>query len=174
MPDAVGNLFKTQHRNDRQYGPAGQLLVAQTPQGWIQYKYDPEGNLIEKLEPDGRLWRYEWNGAGMLTKVVRPDGSDPHQLIDLGPGRYSQMIWSPSPTGWPLLVGFYGEDQPKTLHYVAGDGQVPAYLGAFSWGPIWSPDGSRLVFGYNQRLDPDNFVYQSDFCVFEVQPDFWP
>src|SRR5690606_28303418 len=34
-----------------------------------------EGNLVEKQEPSGGRWRYEWNGAGMLSKVVRPDGS---------------------------------------------------------------------------------------------------
>jgi len=76
MPDAVGNLFKTEHRNDRQYGPAGQLLAAQTSAGWVQYKYDREGNLIEKLEPSGRRWRYEWKGCSRLSKVVRPDGSE--------------------------------------------------------------------------------------------------
>jgi RHS repeat-associated protein len=76
MPDAIGNLFKTEQRTDRQYGPAGQLLAAETPQGWIRYQYDPEGNLVEKLEPNGRLWRYEWNGTGMLVKVVRPDDSE--------------------------------------------------------------------------------------------------
>jgi YD repeat-containing protein len=31
MPDAVGNLFKTQERSDRRYGAAGQLLAARTP-----------------------------------------------------------------------------------------------------------------------------------------------
>ncbi len=75
MPDAVGNLFRTEHRADRKYGPAGQLLVSSTPRGDTHYRYDPEGNLIEKREPEGRSWYYEWNGAGMLAKVVRPDGS---------------------------------------------------------------------------------------------------
>ncbi len=75
MPDAVGNLFRTEHRGDRKYGPAGQLLVASTPRGDVHYAYDPEGDLIEKHEPDGRTWRYEWNGSGMLAKVTRPDGS---------------------------------------------------------------------------------------------------
>lgn len=124
--------------------------------------WSPDGEWLAVPAEVGGLW------------LVRPDGSDPHELIDLGPGRYSQLIWSPSPGGWPLLVGFYGEGQPKTLHYVAGDGQVPGYLGAFSWGPIWSPDGSRMALGYNQQLDPDEFIYQSDFCVFDVQTDFWP
>jgi RHS repeat-associated protein len=74
MPDAVGNLFRTQERTDRKYGPAGQLLEARTAQGITRYEYDPEGNLVRKVEADGGTWAYEWNGAGMLTRVVRPDG----------------------------------------------------------------------------------------------------
>ena len=55
MPDAVGNLFKREGRNDRVYGPAGQLLAQSTMRGEIHYAYDPEGNLIEKREPGGRV-----------------------------------------------------------------------------------------------------------------------
>src|SRR6185312_11257908 len=83
MPDAVGNLFRTRDRTDRKYGPAGQLLEARREDGGLTtYDYDPEGNLIRKtehaLEPEAapRVWRYEWNGAGMLARVVRPDGED--------------------------------------------------------------------------------------------------
>ncbi|MEY4512966.1 MAG: hypothetical protein RLZZ450_5088 [Pseudomonadota bacterium] len=75
VPDAVGNLFRTEQRGDREYGPAGQLLVSYTSHGETRYAYDPEGNLVEKHESDGRVWRYEWNAAGMLGKVTRPDGS---------------------------------------------------------------------------------------------------
>lgn len=70
MPDAVGNLFRTKDQKDRKYGPAGQLLEA----NGTRYEYDPEGNLIQKTEPGGSVWRYEWNAAGMLRRVVRPDG----------------------------------------------------------------------------------------------------
>jgi RHS repeat-associated protein len=76
VPDAVGNLFKARDQMDRQYGPVGQLLAANTARGRITYHYDVEGNLVEKVEPSGRRWGYEWNVAGMLVKVVRPDGSE--------------------------------------------------------------------------------------------------
>ncbi|WP_116127012.1 DUF6531 domain-containing protein [Lewinella sp. IMCC34183] len=70
MPDAVGNLFRTANRGDRKYGPAGQLLEADG----TQFRYDPEGNLIEKIRPDGDRWTYAWNAAGMLARLRRPDG----------------------------------------------------------------------------------------------------
>ena len=41
--------------------------------GITKYEYDPEGNLTARILPDGSAWTYEWNGAGMLAKVVRPD-----------------------------------------------------------------------------------------------------
>lgn len=83
MPDAVGNLFRTRDRSDRKYGPAGQLLEARREDGGLTtYDYDPEGNLIRKTEHavqaggEPRVWRYEWNGAGMLARVVRPDAEE--------------------------------------------------------------------------------------------------
>ena len=76
MPDAVGNLFRRPDRRDREYGPAGQLLSQTDERGTTRYAYDVEGNLVEKREPGGRIWRYEWNGAGMMAKVTRPDGTE--------------------------------------------------------------------------------------------------
>ena len=76
MPDTVGNLFRRSDRADRQYGPAGQLLSKTDERGTTHYSYDAEGNLVEKHEPTGRTWRYAWNGAGMLAKVTRPDGTE--------------------------------------------------------------------------------------------------
>jgi RHS repeat-associated protein len=76
LPDAVGNLFKREDRKDRRYGSAGQLLEAHGPRGFTRYRYDAEGNLIEKQEPGGCIWSYAWNAAGMLTKVTRPDGRE--------------------------------------------------------------------------------------------------
>ena len=82
MPDAVGNLFRTEARTDRKYGPAGQLLESHEPDGRVvTYGYDPEGNLVRKVETAAggapqRVWTYAWNGAGMLAKVIRPDGDE--------------------------------------------------------------------------------------------------
>lgn len=76
MPDAVGNLFKTTQQKDREYGPAGQLLATHSAKGTTRYEYDAEGNLIRKTDPGDRIWRYEWNGAGMMAKVIRPDGKE--------------------------------------------------------------------------------------------------
>lgn len=68
-PDEVGNLYSTTNRKDRDYGRAGQLLKA----NGTRYKYDREGNLIEKRGEEERDWMYEWNASGMLAKVIRPD-----------------------------------------------------------------------------------------------------
>jgi RHS repeat-associated protein len=89
MPDAVGNLFRTENRTDREYGPAGQLLWAQGPKGVTRYEYDGEGNLARKAEPDGGEWRYEWDAAGMLVKVVRPDGG----VVEYGYDALGRRVW---------------------------------------------------------------------------------
>lgn len=82
MPDAVGNLFRTADRSDRKYGPAGQLLESRDHRGTTRYEYDPEGSLIRKTEPGGGVWFYQWNDAGMLTRVTRPDGHSVEFVYD--------------------------------------------------------------------------------------------
>lgn len=69
-PDAAGNLYRTPERSDRAYGPGGVLQRADM----VQYVYDADGNLIERVQPDGEVWAYRWDGAGQLREVVRPDG----------------------------------------------------------------------------------------------------
>jgi YD repeat-containing protein len=60
QPDAVSNLFTTAERRERQYGSAGQLLVA----NGTAYAYDELGNLMRKTLPTGQQWAYGWNAAG--------------------------------------------------------------------------------------------------------------
>jgi RHS repeat-associated protein len=71
-PDRSGNLFERLDRKDRKYKRGGQLLKTEN---W-EYKYDKEGNLIRKKDKHGAKWRYEWNDAGMLAKVKRPDARE--------------------------------------------------------------------------------------------------
>ena len=76
MPDAVGNLFRTEARSDRVYGAAGEVLGDSSARGTTRYAYDPEGNLVAKQHSDGQTWQYAWSGAGTLACVTRPDGSE--------------------------------------------------------------------------------------------------
>ena len=97
LPDAVGNLFTTKARQDRQYGPAGQLLEARG----TKYEYDAAGNLSKKVTKQGEEWHYAWNSAGHLAEVVRPDGGVVRFTYDaLGrrvsksyQGRVTRWLW---------------------------------------------------------------------------------
>ncbi|WP_158961953.1 DUF6531 domain-containing protein [Myroides fluvii] len=68
--DASGNLYRQLNCKDSVY-VKNRLQETNT----AQYKYDKEGFLIEKEEKyTGKKWKYEWNGAGMLSQVLLPDG----------------------------------------------------------------------------------------------------
>ncbi|MEO8179090.1 MAG: glycohydrolase toxin TNT-related protein [Deltaproteobacteria bacterium] len=108
LPDAVGNLFKTRDRSDRKYGPAGQLIEATDARGTTHWAYDPEGNLIQKLEPDGKRWSYRWNLTGMLVEVQRPDGD--------------VVAFTYDPLGRRISKTFRG----KTTHWI-WDANVPLH-----------------------------------------------
>jgi RHS repeat-associated protein len=87
-PDAVGNLFKSIDRKDRVYAKDGQLKKAN---GW-EYNYDAEGNLIEKKHIGGDIWRYQWNDAGMLIGVIRPDKAEISFTYDVIGRRLSKQF----------------------------------------------------------------------------------
>jgi RHS repeat-associated protein len=69
-PDPAGNLFRAPDRSDRIYGRGGVLKKADG----VSYVHDADGNMIEKVLPDGQKWAYQWDGAGQLREVIRPDG----------------------------------------------------------------------------------------------------
>ena len=68
--DPAGNLFRSNDKTDRHYGPGG---VIQQANG-TQYTVDPDGFLTKKVLSDGATWHYQWSPQGELTQVVRPDG----------------------------------------------------------------------------------------------------
>lgn len=72
IPDRVGNLFDSPELRGRTYGIGGRL----EKQGDWKFKYDSLGNLVKKSQFWGDRWKYEWNSAGMLSKVIRPDGEE--------------------------------------------------------------------------------------------------
>ncbi|PUA40529.1 hypothetical protein C8Z91_03450 [Paenibacillus elgii] len=72
MADNVGNLYSSGQKTDRTYGAGGQLLEF----NGTKYSYDEEGNLTEKIDPDGTHWCYQYYGNNMMSKVIRPDGQE--------------------------------------------------------------------------------------------------
>jgi RHS repeat-associated protein len=96
-PDAVGNVFRSAARDDRVYAKGGRLEEA----GGVRYVHDADGQLVEKVLPDGRSWKYAWDLAGQLVEVTRPDGQRVSFAYDaLGrrvrktfAGRATRYVW---------------------------------------------------------------------------------
>lgn len=162
LPDAVGNLFKTKNQRDREYGPAGQLLAKHDKQGTTRYQYDAEGNLIAKQEPNGKMWRYSWNGAGFLQQVIRPDDTCVSFLYD-ALGRRIRKTYQGKITHWfwdgnnPLHE--WGESvltdiKPKNTPHYAADisaATTPELTPMQAQGP---PKSSPITWVF----DPESFA----------------
>jgi RHS repeat-associated protein len=114
--DAVGNVYRTSDRSDRRYSSGGLLLESDG----VRYAYDSDGQLVEKVLPNGGRWRYAWDDAGQLREVLRPDGRritfayDPlgrrtRKQID---GRVIKYVW----------------DEDELLHEVDVDGLQATWL----------------------------------------------
>ena len=117
VPDAVGNLYRTQERTDRKYGAGGRLLETED----TKYHYDEEGNLAAKVSGKGEVWRYLWNSNGSLKEVIRPD----HRKVEFeydALGRRTAKIFNRQVTRWvwdgntPLHEWSYPlEDRPEII-----------------------------------------------------------
>ncbi|MEK4425961.1 RHS repeat domain-containing protein [Solibacillus sp. FSL K6-1523] len=70
--DDVGNLYETKDKKDRVYG-AGSRLLETTD---AKFSYDKEGNLVQKVEKNGDTWTYEYNGSGMMSRVIKQDQTE--------------------------------------------------------------------------------------------------
>jgi RHS repeat-associated protein len=94
--DDIGNLYETEDRSDRKYGPGGKLLESKKH----LYKYDEEGNLISKTDKQTRKkWNYEWCANGMLQKVIRPDSKEVAFKYD-ALGRRTEKCFNKTITRW--------------------------------------------------------------------------
>ncbi|RLB45612.1 MAG: hypothetical protein DRI90_28270 [Deltaproteobacteria bacterium] len=72
--DPRGNLHETDPGAPaRVYGKGNRLLQ----KGNTAYQWDDDGRLVEKRikkdSADDEVWRYRWDGAGLLHEVERPD-----------------------------------------------------------------------------------------------------
>lgn len=187
--EMVQLTFSQQAYNVRQaWSPDGnQIAYVQAPEYsaagdlWVM---DADGSnpqrIFEGVQEGGNVaWGPTGDWLAVPTEVgglwlLRPDGSEAHQVAGLGPGQYNDVDWSTSPSGWPLFFKFYDPDGRASLHYLSSDGTVPAYYGNLSWSPSWSADGRWSSFGYVEEVDPANQTYRSELCVLGAQPDFWP
>jgi RHS repeat-associated protein len=144
MPDAVGNLFRTRDRSDREYGRAGQILQARHDNGdTTKYEYDAEGYLSRKIElSDGAEapFAFEWNGCGMLVRMTRADGESATYTYDAF-GRRLSKTFQDRTTSW-LWIGHVPVHEWDSCP-AKSDVDPPAAGGTTTW--IFEPDSSTPV-----------------------------
>lgn len=100
--DDIGNLFSSVSGDDREYGRAGELLKRTDKDGVTTYRYDADGNLDQRTDPDGGQWHYHFDATGSLVQVDRPDGTavamtyDPlgRRLTKNHAGCCTHWVWS--------------------------------------------------------------------------------
>ncbi|WP_304608632.1 RHS repeat-associated core domain-containing protein [Hyalangium versicolor] len=131
--DIVGNLFQKSDLSDRRYGRGGVLLESDG----TQFRHDADGYLIEKREPGDLIWRYAWNGAGLLQEVQRPDGARVRFAYDAFCRRVSKSV---------VRLDSQGAEHVEHHTRFVWDGQVPLH-------EISNAAGTTHWF-----FEPENFV----------------
>jgi RHS repeat-associated protein len=73
-----GNVYSSASNSERHYGAGGQLLKYD---GW-RCKYNDNGEMVEKTNTDGTVWKYCYHPSGLMEKVIRPDGKEVKFVYD--------------------------------------------------------------------------------------------
>ncbi len=98
--DAAGNLHEADSGAEaRKYGRGNRLLR----KGETEYRWDDDGRLVEKrtLDPGSgkmAIWRYSWDGAGLMRSAEGPDGIRVDFTYDPFARRVLKRVTKPSPT----------------------------------------------------------------------------
>ncbi|MBZ5709404.1 DUF6531 domain-containing protein [Nannocystis pusilla] len=179
-PDVLGNVYRSEDRSDRHYGPGGRLELSHGPNGSVRHEYDADGNLVVKHGPKG-TWRYHWNDRGQLVRVDRPDGDcveftyDPlgRRISKRYRGKLTRWVWDGHV---PLHEWVEDErhdaarepDDPPDQEPIADDEREAAVRAH----PIHGPPADALI---TWVFDPDSFVPAAKFVggrCFSIVTDF--
>jgi len=86
--DDVGQVYETRSKIDRKYDKGGQLILSKHR----KYIYNDCGDLVEKIEANGEIWKYIYHFCGLLQKVIRPDGKSVTFTYDALARRISKVF----------------------------------------------------------------------------------
>jgi len=153
-------------------GPSASPVAAApppaTPAATVTPTATPEPNPFAIL--DGEPWIvYSW-GPGSGLSLMRPDGSDAHEIAPDLPGVAEHPDWSPD--GKLIAVNPMVREGVFEIWTVKADGADPQkVLGCEAapcvevGGPAWSPDGRQMVIG---RVSNATGSYKDDHLTLEV------
>ncbi|EYF08101.1 DUF6531 domain-containing protein [Chondromyces apiculatus] len=131
-PDRIGNIYRAQDQRDRTYSDGGILRGA----GETRYTHDLDGNLTQKVLPDGATWSYSYNAAGCLKEVERPDGTRVTFAYD-ALGRRVSKRWGENEVWWLW-------DRHVPLHEISTRAEPITWLfEPESFAPIAKIEGDR-------------------------------
>lgn len=189
--DAAGRLVETLDREGRRwrfgYGADGLLADEDGPLGARRYHRGALGRL-ERLDEDGAVTTYAYDGAGRRVRAARSDGSARRwswdalgtlvavedvdaagavRRIDLALDAFGRpyrvdgdaVVWDAARTGRPLAVG-----AERFLHL---EGRAAVATAAVSWADApadpWGSDGIRRAhLGFRDELAVDDLVWMGE------------
>ena len=123
--------------------------------------WSPDSKQVAFVGSDGDFW----GTNRRAVFVVNADGSDPVRITEWGD--IITVQWSPD--GQLLAMTMAGPTGRREIVTVRPDGSdlmpvTSSEDGTFSFGPMWSPDGSRLLFirGTDLRSQMDLWIVNAD------------
>ncbi|HHH12118.1 MAG TPA: RHS repeat protein, partial [Sorangium sp.] len=185
--DKRGNLAEAGGREEsRVYGKGNRLERKDD----THYVWDDDGRLIEKRTPgtDGaedEVWRYRWNGAGLLEVVDRPDGGQVQFKYDPFARRVSKTLYLRQHNG-VLKAREHTRfvwDGDVLAHEIylhadaAGDPIVEERTYLFedeSFVPLAHKQGGRWVHYVNDQIGtPERLIDEGGAVVCEMRRTAW-
>ena len=190
----------------RALGPGNRTLVLNRPTETIQYEFDasgflqrktvsvfgqatqvwrftwsPSGQLSELAEPDGQVWKYEYDALGRRLKKSGPSGAttfvwEGRRLLHVLQDGQSPITLVNDPVAFEALMRKRGED----VHFVLPDhmgatSELVAPNGVLSWWRLQDSWGKPAAGGegepgfMGQWLDAESGLYYNDYRYYDPE-----
>jgi dipeptidyl aminopeptidase/acylaminoacyl peptidase len=131
--------------------------------GYTHPYWDPAGQTLLVQGYEDEAYRGMWLVPAAGGPAERVPGTEAGDF-------YGE--WSPSPSGWPLLLPLYGsEPNQRTVYCYSGDNQPLQEFANPSWGPIWSADRQTIAFGDVSATGADEMT---TVYFMRLVPGFYP
>jgi len=162
MPDGTKIVYESTRRGARQ-------IWTQDLDSGLPVRLSEEMGGLPIVSPDGRWIAYgTMNKDGRITThVVHPDGSDLHPLYSELPEEYGVFLskdWSKDGRHIAYHAVIDGEWLlgVATVESESGTVSEMGLIGVEGSTPLWSPEGSHLVYKFIEEEKPDIYVVTID------------
>ncbi len=167
----MGNLRRVIHNKHNwryKYNDQGDIIEKRDPLGRDTfYRYNKYGRLVEVTHPDGSKHKLDWNLLGKLVEQIYPDGSVVNYRHDI----HGRVIEETAPDGSQTHYQWDSSDRLIKITHPNGSSKSFTYNGYGKPTSVTDENGHTTTYQYHANTDLVSQVTHPDGTALRYQYD---